>query len=467
MKPWPGLNTCRKRKMNNEQRTTNNEQRSNWLRPGFFSLLEKGAALVFSFGTTLLLLRLLTKEDFAAWGVFIILTYFVEMGRSGLIQNALMRQLALSRDDRKACASISTASFSLNFSFSIFSNLLLWLGASWIAQQYQVPQIAEFLPLYFVVNFVMAFYAHCYFVQQANTEFRGVFWGAVFFRGLPFCWVLFCLLTKKTVELPHLAWAMLAGVSLGCVAVWLFARPFLFFSKKIDFHQVAKLFSFGKYVLGTNLSTMFYKNIDKLTLGHLLGPAAFAVYDAAGKVTQLVEMPSFSVAAVAFPHSAERMAREGAAGVKRLYERSVAAILAIILPFLILVLLFAEPIIWLFAGEQYMASADVLRLTAFFGLFLPFAVQFGTVLDSTGRPATNFVFTLFTALLNLGLSYWFVARFGLFGAAFATLLGYALSFVLMQIFLFKHFKINALNAFRYVPEVYGMGWKLMKQRVFV
>jgi len=449
--------------MSNIQHPKSNQ----WLRAGFFSLLEKGTALVFSLGTTVLLLRHLTKEDFAAWGIFIIITYFVEMGRSGLIQNALLRQLAIHRHDREAYAAISTASFLLNFSFSIFSNLLLWLGTGWVAQQYQVPQIAALFPVFFLINFVMAFYAHGSYVQQANSGFKGIFWGTMCFRGLPFAWVLFCWLTNRPIELSQLAWAIVVGVTLGGAVVWQFARPFLIFSKKIDFQWVVKLFSFGKYVLGTNLSTMFYKNIDKLTLSQLLGPAAFAVYDAAGKVTQLVEMPSFSIAAVVFPHSAERMAREGAEGVKNLYERSVAAILAIILPFLILVLLFAEPIIWLFAGEQYMASADVLRLTAFFGIFLPFAVQFGTVLDSTGRPATNFLFTLFTALLNLGLSYWFVAEFGLFGAAFATLLGYAVSFVLMQIYLFKYFKINALRAFRYVPEVYGMGWKIVRKKMSV
>ncbi|MCE7922757.1 MAG: hypothetical protein DYG98_06855 [Haliscomenobacteraceae bacterium CHB4] len=439
---------------------------SHWLRSGFFSLLEKGVALAFNLGTTVLLLRLLTKEDFAAWGVFIILTYFVEMGRSGLIQNGLVRHLAVYRDDRNTYAAISMASFALNITFSIVTNLLLWWGAAWITQNYQALQIASLLPVYFIINLVMAPYTHCQFVQQANAEFRGVFWGAFFFRGMPFFWVLFCWLSGKPVELPHLAGAMLAGAFTGGIAAWMFARPFLLLSSTIDFQWVKKLFAFGKYVLGTNLSTMFYKNIDKLTLGHLLGPAAFALYDVAGKVTQMVETPSFSIAAVVFPHSAERMARNGAAGVKRLYERSVAAILAIILPFLVLVVVFAEPIIRLFAGEQYMASADLLRLTAFFGLFLPFAVQFGTVLDSTGRPAANFVFTLLTAFLNLGLSYWFVAEFGLFGAAFATLFGYTLSFTWMQIYLFKHFKINALNSFRYMPEAYGTGWDIARGKFF-
>jgi O-antigen/teichoic acid export membrane protein len=204
---------------------------------------------------------------------------------------------------------------------------------------------------------------------------------------------------------------------------------------------------------------MFYKNIDKLTLGQILGPAAFALYDAAGRVAQLVEAPAFSIAAVVFPKSAEKMALEGKNGVRELYERSVGATLAVILPFVALVLIFAEPVLWAFAGPKYTGAANLLRLTALFGLFMPYAVQFGTVLDSTGKPAVNFAFTLFTALLNLGLSAWLVSVFGLYGAAYATLSGYALSFVLMQFYLHKHFGINALRAWRHLPWFYGMRWR--------
>ncbi|MBK8429060.1 MAG: flippase [Lewinellaceae bacterium] len=431
-----------------------------WLRSGFFTLLEKGMALIFSLGTAMLLLRMLDKETFAAWGIFTIIGYFVEMGRSGLIQNGLVRALAMHKTDRRAYTSISSASFALNLSFSLLSNVLLWLCAHWIAIQYQIPQLSLLLPVYFLTNFIMAPFTHCSFVQQANFEFRGVFWGAFFYRGALFAWIALCRLGGHAIELQELALAMLAGGLLGAVATWYFARPFLSFSLKIDFQWVKSLLGYGKYVLGTNLSTMFYKNIDKLSLGYLLGPAAFAVYDAAGKVTQMVEAPSFSIAAVVFPKSAERMALEGAKGIRSLYEQSVGAILAIILPFLLGVLVFAEPIIQVFAGAQYADSADVLRLTAFFGLFLPFAVQFGTVMDSTGKPGLNFACTLFTALLNWTLSFIFVRQFGLFGAAFATLAGYAISFVVMQYFLYKFFKINALNAFRYVPGFYRKAWKM-------
>jgi len=432
-----------------------------WIRSGFLTLLERGCGLVFAFGTAALLLRGLTKEDFAAWGVFLIAAYFIEMGRSGMIQNGLVRFLAIHRDKKNDYAAISTASLALNACFSILAALLLLPGTGWLASTYHAPRLAEILPVYVITNFVMVLFYHFNYVQQANFEFRGIFWSTFFFRGAPFAWVLFCKVSGWPLELRHLAGAMLGGAVSGAMGSWLYARPFLLHTARVELTWVKKLLAYGRYVLGTNLGTMFYKNIDKLALGQLLGPVAFAVYDAAGKVTQMIETPSFSIAQIVFPQSAGRMEKDGAPGIKRLYERSVGAILAIILPFIALVLLFAEPIIRAFAGDQYAASAGVMRLTAFFGLFMPFAVQFGTILDATGKPAVNFAYTLSTALLNFGLSYWFVTRYGLFGAAFATLTAYAISFALMQHYLYKKFKINALRAFLYIPEFYGLGWKLL------
>ena len=432
-----------------------------WLRSGFLTLLEKGSGLVFALGAAMLLLRGLSKADFAAWGIFLVAAYFLEMGRAGLIQNGLVRFLAIYKDDEANYARISSAALALNIVFSLVSNAALYFATDWLCRMYDSPQLASLLPVYYATNIAMAFFYQFNFVQQANFEFRGIFWSTFFFRGSLFAWAAYCFMAGKTLELQHLAFAMLAGGLLGAAASWYYARPFLRMTPYIDFSWLKQLAAYGKYVLGTNLSTMFYKNIDKLALGSLLGPGAFAVYDAAGKVTQMVEAPSFSIAAVVFPQSAQRMETEGAAGVKWLYERSVAATLAIILPFVVFSLVFAAPIIRVFAGAAYMDSANVLRLTAFFGLFMPFAVQFGAILDSTGRPAVNFIYTLFTALLNLVLSYVFVRQFGLLGAAYATLAGYSISFVLMQRLLRRDYGIRWQNAFLYLPEMYGAGAKLI------
>lgn len=437
-------------------------ERRYWLRSGLLTLLEKSAGLIFALGTAMILFRGLDKSDFAAWGVFLIVTYFLEMGRSGLLQNGQVRYLILHRAQPDEYGAINTTALSISLIFSLLTNGLLWISADWLARTYQAPQLDAVLPVYFATNLVMAFFYHFNFVQQANFEFRGIFWSTFWFRGALFGWTLFCFLSGRPLALPEMAWAMFAGALAGTAWSGLHALPFLRHRRGIDLEWVKKLLSYGQYVLGTNLSTMFYKNIDKLALGNLLGPAAFAVYDAAGKVTQMVETPSFSIAAVVFPQGARKLESEGPEGIRHLYEKSVGAILALILPFLILSVAFAGPIIWLFAGAEYAEAATVLRLTAFFGLFLPFAVQCGTILDATGRPALNFAFTLFTAILNLGLSYLFIDRLGLTGAALATLTGYALSFALQQRRLARDFGVRWWRAFGYVPEFYKTGYYLLK-----
>ena len=453
--------------INHSQQTpvVNSPKPVNWVRSGSLTLLEKGCGLVFSLGTLMLLSRAVTKETFATWGLFLLVTYFIEVARNGLIMNGLVRYLTVHRDQRATYVAIASSSLALNLGFSITTNALLWLGSDWLAQTYQAPQLKEVLPIYFVANLLTAFLFHFNFVQQANFEFRGIFWSTFFYRGALLFWVATCRFMSWPVQLHQLAASLLTGALMGASGSWFYARRFMEHRFQLSFQWIKRLVSFGKFVLGTNMSTMFYKSFDKLALGQLLGPAAFALYDVAGKVTQMVEAPSFSIATVVFPQSADRMVREGAAGVKRLYERSVGAVLAVILPFLIAIVLFAEPVVRLLAGEQYLESANILRITAFLGLFMPYAVQFGTILDSTGRPATNFAFTLLTAGMNFILSFTFVWKFGLYGAPVATLTGYALSFVLMQRLLRRDFGVVWWEAFRYVPEVYRIGWKVFRLKL--
>jgi lipopolysaccharide exporter len=420
-------------------------------RSGLFTLFEKGISLVFALGTAMLLLRGLSKPDFAAWGLFLIITYFVDMARSGLLQNAMMTFWAAEPAQHRA---IHSTAFTINVGFGILANLILWCLWPWLVHTWQAPAITNILPIYCLINLSASVLYHFNFLQQANVEFRGIFWASFFQRGVVFAYIAFQFSQQHPIVLSDLAWAMLLGTLLGALASMLFARRFWQELELPGRTWLLRFFNYGKYVLGTNVSTMFYKNIDKLALGNLIGPAAFAVYDAAGKVTQMVEAPSFSIAAAVFPYSARQMAERGKAGIRDLYEQSVAAILGIIAPFLAVCLVGAVPLMRLFAGPGYEDSALVLRLTAFFGLFMPFAVQFGTTLDANGRPAVNFIFTLCTALLNFVLCYLGVQRLGLMGAAWGTLVGYALSFIAMQVYLHRHYGIRWWRAFVLVPKVY-------------
>ena len=65
-----------------------------WLKSGFFTLLERGAVLIFGFGGLLLLLRQISLAQFGTWAVFLSIVSIVEVGRMGLLGNALVKYLS-------------------------------------------------------------------------------------------------------------------------------------------------------------------------------------------------------------------------------------------------------------------------------------------------------------------------------------------------------------------------------------
>ncbi|MFK7806177.1 MAG: flippase [Saprospiraceae bacterium] len=435
-----------------------------WLKSGLFSLFEKGSVFVFGFGTTVILLRHLTKEEFGIWVLFLATSSFIEVGLIGLVQNGLVRYLSTAKD-KAEYNRILNASLILNIGLSILSAIVLLLFAKGLSIWLKTPELELMLQVYAGVILLLIPFYHSNFTQQANLSFGGIFYSNIARKGLFFFVVSIFFFANWEQNVINLIYIQMAAALIGSVVALWVGRPFLNWSKEISMTWIKKLFNYGRFVFGTNLSTMLYKTIDKFMLGVLLTPVAVAAYDLAIRITNLIDVPSFSVAAIVFPQGA-RQSKDGATkGLKTLYEKSVGAILAIILPFIVCVLLFPKFIILLIAGEKYLSSIPILRLTILYGLFLPYAIQFGTVLDSMGKPKINFYLTLFGTVLNIGFNYAFIRMFGVAGAAYGTLCTYTITFVIYQTVLRRMLGVDMLAPFKYVPGFYKQGYDILRAKV--
>jgi O-antigen/teichoic acid export membrane protein len=194
-------------------------------------------------------------------------------------------------------------------------------------------------------------------------------------------------------------------------------------------------------------------------LGSLVSTASVAIYNAASRITNLINVPSMSLSAVVFPQSARLMHTEGKEGVKILYEKSVGAILAIVFPAVLFVLLFPEFVITIIAGKSYLESVAILRITIFLSFLLPFAYQFGVTLISIGRPNLNFYFVGSFFVTNLVLNYFLISTYGIAGAAYGTLGTTLLSFISMQIILKSILGVSILTVFLNMGRFYVQGFK--------
>lgn len=412
---------------------------------------------LFAFASVFLLLRMLSKEQFGAWAYFLNIAAVVEVARIGLLQNGLVKFLSTAKPSEYG--RITTASFVLNFTFSVLSVLLLIGVAAPLSQWVGMPDLEHLLRIYALTNISLIPFFQLNYIQQARMDFRGIFWSNFTRQGLFFLMVAGIFTFHSKFTLAQLAVFQIFAAISGSIVAYGFCRKYLSFQWKIDWSWVWTMFRYGKYVFGTNASTQLFKNMDRFMLGVMpnAGSVGVALYEAAIKITNLADIPTISMASILFPQSARRH-QEGKNAVKILYEKAVGAILALMLPAILVVWLLADWILVLFAGQPYLEAAPILRITILFGLFIPYAVQFGTVLDSTGKPRTNFLFTLANLILLTCTNYFFIRRFGIPGAAYGTLLTYAVTFCFMQFYLHKSFGINPLNPLKYSFLFYKKGF---------
>ena len=431
-----------------------------WLKSGFFSLLNQLTQMIFNLGSFVILLRVLDKESCSVWVLYMTITAFIEVGRTGLLQNGLMT--FLNQTPQSEHAKINKASLFLNISLSVLIVILLLLGSGWVGTFYKSSELTSLLSIYAMTTFVLSGLYQFNFIQQANMDFKGLFWSSFVKNGALFFYVLYIKLSSNTFSLTNIAFVQLFAAIPATLVAYSFARKYFSLTAALDWAWVKKLLEYGKYTFGTNLSTMAYKSVDKMMLGKLL-LGSLSTYDLSIKINNLAEVPTTTLAAILFPQSARRTSTEGVEGAKYLYEKSVGVLMALIVPVVIFILLFADVIIGIIGSEKYASSAPVLRLTIFYGIFMAFAMQFGTILDSVGKPRLNFYITTLGAVVNLTCNYLFISWFGLFGAAYGSLVAMALMFIVMQTILKRLFDVQIMNTFHYMGAFYKDAWQKAKQ----
>jgi Na+-driven multidrug efflux pump len=98
-------------------------------------------------------------------------------------------------------------------------------------------------------------------------------------------------------------------------------------------------------------------------------------------------------------------------------------------------------------------------VTILYCLLIPYGRQFGTILDSMGKPSLTFRVVLVCALINVGLNYLLIHRYGVIGAAYATLGANIIGFFIGQVILRRELGVNLghtfLYAARFYPEMAG------------
>ena len=417
----------------------------------------------FGFLNVFFMARMMSKSEIGIWVLFTSVAAILEMVRVGFIRNPFITHLVSAEEaDKKT---IVTASFVLHCSLSICISVLIIVGAVPLANFWSSPGLAELFFVYAINNLVFIPFHHFEYLQQAQLKFKGIFISNLFRLGLLALYIMIKFIIKDTPTLFELAIVQGITTMIACFVAWYFVRGTISYSRRVEWKLIKELFHYGKFTLGTNISSMFVKNTDTWMIGRIVSTAGVAIYNPAVRLSNLVEVPTLAIAGVFFPQVAQKLKEQGEKGVRDIYIKSVSLILALTIPMVLPLYIFAELAIVLIFGNEYIEAASILRVTLFYTLIIPFNRQFGTVMDGTKRPKINFYLLVLVAILNIAFNLVFLYQFGVIGSAFATLVSYSIVFILNQIILFRMFGINTLHVFTEIIEWYKMGWGIFRRKV--
>ena len=427
-----------------------------WVNAGFYSGLQKLSVLVFGILSTMIIARNFHgKYEMGVWSLFLTIAGLVEVIRHGLIKNAVIKYLNSSEESEHP--EILSSALILNIFITTVIGIVLAILVHPVANVLKAPDLVHIIYIFSFGMLALIPFSHFEWVQNANSEFKGVFY-AYFARQIFTLAFILILVYYNKVSLTLLTVMYSIGLFIGAFVSWFFARKFLSRKIRIRKQWTRRLWHFGKYVFGTNISNAIFRSTDQFFVSHFLLPSVVALQSISLRVTNLTDLPSQVLGDILFPKSAQSFGDGTHLRTKFLYEKSVGAILAFVIPATIIVLLFPGIILAILAGRRYMEASGYLRIVILAGLFMPFLKQFGTIMDSTGKPKINFIVLTCIAIVNLASCYFFITGFHLAGAAIALIVTHLIGFIVSQSLLKKYYNINFLNCFKYAfsfyPEIF-------------
>ncbi|MBP5261857.1 MAG: flippase [Clostridiales bacterium] len=364
--------------------------------------------------------------------------YFIHLANFGITSYAI-REVSRVRDDPARVEITSNEIFNLNIFFSIISTALYFTGVLFVQNfrdnflifaLYSVVILSDFLTL----DWLLMSYDDYLFSTVRNLIVRLLALISVFAfvrdkddyviymaiicvseMGIKFSALIYC--RKKYARLR-------------------FSNVFLNFKDHIK-----PMFTLFSYRLVGGIST----NLDKIMIGFMLVYASVGVYSAGIKIAVMLQVAVETIGVVMFPRiniSADSSKDDYLKCLKLNYN----LILLMGIPMTVGLFLISGRLIPLFAGEEYYGSIAVSRIMVMVILLGPIGDMIGSKILLVHKKDNWLLYcSLISTAANVILNCIFIPLYGINGAAFASLIGYVVSFLTRYLFAVRLVKIRLIT----------------------
>jgi len=397
----------------------------------FWNSIAQAGTFGINFVLTFVLARLLEPDDFGLLGMIMVITgflgYFSECG----IIAAIIRKV-----DKNELY-LNTAFWS-GIVFSLIVYLFLYLFSPLIALFFKEPRLV-LLTRVMSLMFVLGAYS---FVPIA-LEMKDLRYRAISFINLAS--VFFSGIAAFTMAiLGFEVWALVCQQILQRLIISLCCFLFLSWRPRLQFNKncFRDIFSFGFHVTGNNLIKFFSENIDYLLVGKLLGPSALGFYTMAFRLSRFpIEKMQSIFGTMLFPTFASIQDN-----MERLQQNYIKISVyggLLLIPFILGLAVFINPIISYVIGEKWLPSAGLIQIFCIYISFYCFSFADEPLLMLRNIRILNIMKLLYSVLiLGIGYSSFKIFNLDLFGMAWVYTFCFVAMYINLKAITWRTYQIN-------------------------
>ncbi|TKJ38342.1 MAG: lipopolysaccharide biosynthesis protein [Planctomycetes bacterium B3_Pla] len=406
----------------------------------------QGVRFFLQMGSTVVLARLLTPQDFGLIAMVAAVTGFVAMFKDMGLSMATVQKAEINHGQ------ISTL-FWINVVLSLCVMLVIAALAPAIAWFYNEPRLT-----WITLALAGAFIFGGLTVQHQALLRRQMHFGilaAVEITSMTVSILAAIISAFCGAGYWSLVIMQLAGAVTHTVAVWFACewRPGL----PVRRSGVREMLAFGGNLTGFNLMNYFARNADNLLIGKFWGPGQLGLYSKAYALLMLpLQQITGPVAAVAIP-TLSRLQNDPER-YRRYYYRAISMIAFITMPLVAMLAALSHEVITIVLGKQWTDSAIIFKVLAFAAIFQPIWSTIGWIYVSLGQTKRLMYWGLVMVPLIV-ISFLIGLPWGGLGVATSYTLCY-LSLIMVPSFwyAFRYSPVSVTDLFRTIrcPLVLGL-----------
>lgn len=399
----------------------------------------------FGFIIKLVLAKLLFPEQFGLVGMATVFTGFVQVFNDLGIGAALIQR----KDEDLKPVHYHTAFWTgVGWSFLMYLIMAFIVGPL-AAQFYEEPLLKELVP---VLGLGVLF-------SPINLIHKAQLTKKMNFKRMAFIENTATIISGTLALLLAYLGAGVWTLVFNAIATMVFAMPLYFISTKwlpkliYDKTAFKDVFGFGIFTTGTNIVNYLISNVDYLLIGKFVSSSALGAYTFAFVLTNTFRGRLMAVMNRVFYPLYSKM-QDNPDTLKKYYLKVVNYNSVVIFPIMVFFILLADPVIIRVFGEKWIDSISPLQILSGSVMVHMMVNSNTSLIRGIGRPDLEFKIQLVKAIIFVPVLILGVLKFGIVGAAYATLINKVMAVIIAQ-YTFNNLlkiKISTLEFLKAVKE---------------